>query len=130
MTRATATPGFSLHSTSLAGMGDAVVSSIGGYVDYGNAAGLRRQLMKILSADPAGGLILELGSVESMDTAAAAVLVEILMAGQQRKIKVFLCGPSPSVQRLFQLSGLDEALECCCDTPAEVQEKLRDQAPA
>ena len=84
----------------------------------------------ILSADPAGGLILELGSVESMDTAAAAVLVEILMAGQQRKIKVFLCGPSPSVQRLFQLSGLDEALECCCDTPAGVQEKLRDQAPA
>jgi anti-anti-sigma factor len=109
-------------------MGDAVVTSVSGSVDYGNATGLRRQLMKVLASDPVGGLVLELGSVESMDTAAAAVLVEVLMAGQERNIKVFLCGSSPSVQRLFQLSGLDEALECCCDSPAEVQEKLRGQA--
>lgn len=125
MTRTTATSGYSVHSIFLSGMGDAVVASVGGNVDYRNAAGLRRRLMKILASGPAGGLVLELGSVKNMDTAAAAVLVEILMAGDSRDIQVFLCGAGPSVQRLFQLSGLDEALECCCDSPAEVQQRLR-----
>ncbi len=128
MTRATTNPGYTLHSVSLAGMGDAVVASIGGQVNFGNAAGLRRNLLKILAPKPAGGLVLELGSVESMDTAAAAVLVEILMAGRRQDIQVFLCGSSPTVHRLFQLSGLDEALECCCDSPEEVKLRLAGQA--
>jgi len=127
MTQSTSPAGYTLHSVSLTGMGDAVVASIGGQVDFGNAADLRRRLWKIMTADPAGGLVLELGSVESMDTAAVAVLVEVLMAGRRRGIQVFLCGSSPAVHRLFQLSGLDEALECCCDSPAEVQQRLAGQ---
>ncbi len=125
MLRSSAGPGYSLHSVSLEGFGGAVVASVGGAVHYGNAADLRRELLTILSSGPEGAVVVELGSVESMDTAAAAVLVETLMEGRRRDIRVFLAGASPAVQRLFQLAGLDEALERCCESTDEVQQRLR-----
>jgi anti-anti-sigma factor len=128
MLQSAVTPAYSLHSVSLDGFGGAVVASISGSVHYGNAADLRRQLLQILAAEPEGAVVLELGAVESMDTAAAAVLVEILMQGRKRGIQVFLCGASPAVQRLFQLAGLDEALAQCCDSTAEVQQRLSGEA--
>ena len=67
--------------------------------------------------------------VERLDTAAAAVLVEVLVAGQQKELQVLICGSSLAIQRLFRLSGLDDALECCCETPAETKRRLTAAAP-
>jgi hypothetical protein len=50
--------------------------------------------------------------------------------GRRRGTHIFLCGPSQAVRNLFRLSGLLEALECCCDSPTEVKRKLQEKAEA
>jgi anti-anti-sigma factor len=129
MERFSGRPAFAVETHPVMNQEGVIAASVSGRVDYGSAAQLRRQLMKILSAGPGRGLVLELSGVERLDTAAAAVLVEVLMAGQQRDLQVLLCGSSPMVQRLFQLSGLDDALECCCESPAETKRRLTEAAP-
>lgn len=123
-------PGFSLQSMPLPGTPDAVVAAISGSIDYTNAHELRRGLMAVLESRRPRALVLEMGGVEHLDTSAAAVLVELLMEGRRRGSQVFLCQPSQSVRKLFHLSGLVDALECCCDSPAEVEKKLQAQAGA
>ena len=125
-----ATSGFSLHSMPMPGMTDSTVAAISGSIDYANAHLLRRGLMRVLEAQRPRAMVLEMGGVEDLDTAAAAVLVELLTEGRRRGSKVFLCQPSQSVRNLFRLSGLVDALECCCDSPAEVERKLQEQAKA
>ncbi len=125
-----ATPRFSLHSNPMPGMTDSIVAAISGSIDYENAHELRRGLMRVLESQRPRGMVLEMSGVEDLDTAAAAVLVELLTEGRRRGSKVFLCQPSQSVRNLFRLSGLVDALECCCDSPAEVERKLQEQAKA
>jgi anti-anti-sigma factor len=112
------------------GMADSIIAAIAGSIDYGNAHEFRRGLMRLLEAQRPRGMVLEMSGIENLDTAAAAVLVELLMEGRRRGSHVYLCQPSQSVRDLFRLSGLVDALECCCDSPAEVERKLQEQAKA
>jgi len=52
------------------------------------------------------------------------VLVEALRGSRKRDVTMMLCAPSPSVIQIFHLAGLDEALRCCCATPAEAHRRL------
>ena len=85
---------------------------------------LRAALMEALAS---GSKIIrvDLSGVEEMDTAALAVLVEILMEARKQKLAVHLCRPSAAAERVFQLASfvrmvstfpsadLDQALRRC-----------------
>lgn len=91
----------------------AAVLEIRGRATYREAHELRAQLFKAIAARPAGRLVLELDEVESMDTAALAVLVEGLLTTRGKQAELFFCTPSDSVRQIFALAGLEEALSRC-----------------
>ena len=70
------------------------------------------------------GAVLELSGVQAIDTAGAAVLVEVWMAGRERGRHVVLCAPSPSVVELFRLGGFEQILHDCCPSPQAARDRL------
>ena len=97
---------------------------IKGSVTYHDAPELRDWILQEVAQTPAPRLVLSLGDVEKMDTAGAAVLVEALLEGQKRGLRMLLCTPSESVLRMFRLAGLEQVLEHCCANSAETKRRL------
>jgi anti-anti-sigma factor len=104
------------------------VLSVQGRVTYHNAARLRSIIFAELKND-AKRLVIELGSVDAMDTAAVAVLVEAIHAGRGQGKEVLLCTPSETVMRIFRLAGLSEVLASCHATPDELRQRLQEISP-
>jgi anti-anti-sigma factor len=69
-------------------------------------------------------LVVELGALESIDTAGVAVLVEGLVASQASGQTLLFCEPSDRVRAMFELAGLHEALKSCCKGAQEVETRL------
>jgi anti-sigma B factor antagonist len=105
----------------------AEVLSVEGRVTYHNAARLRGVIFAELK-DGAKRLVIELGSVEAMDTAGVAVLVEAVQAGRKHGREVLLCTPSETVMRIFRLAGLSDVLESCHATPDDLWQRLQESA--
>lgn len=97
---------------------------IAGQISRAEVPVLRSRILEVLDR-PEDRIVLSLGSVTDMDTAGAAVLVEAVVEGRRRSKRVLLCSPSPSVMRMFELSGLTEALEACSPNPDATLERLR-----
>ncbi len=95
-----------------------------GSVTYHNAPELRDRILQEVAQTSASRLVLSLGDVEKMDTAGAAVLVEALLEGQKRGLRMLLCTPSESVLRMFRLAGLEQVLGHCCANSAETKRRL------
>lgn len=92
---------------------DTSVLHLRGEASFREAPELRRQLFEVISEHRTSRLVIELEEVEKMDTAAMAVLVEGLMATRRDGPDVFFCTPSDSVRKVFELAGLQEALDRC-----------------
>ncbi len=92
---------------------DADVLRLRGAATYEHAPELRSKLFEAVAARPSGRLVLELAEVDKMDTAAMAVLVEGLLATRGKPTELFFCTPSESVRKVFELTGLEEALSRC-----------------
>lgn len=92
---------------------DADVLHLRGDATYVEAPELRRRLFEAVAERPSGRLVLELAEVEKMDTAAMAVLVEGLLATRGKPTEIYFCTPSESVRKVFELTGLAEALSRC-----------------
>ena len=84
-----------------------------GAVTYLEATELRQRLFEAIGARSEGRIVLELADVTRMDTSAMAVLVESLLETRHAGPHVSFCTPSPSVRKVFELSGLTEALDRC-----------------
>jgi len=95
-----------------------------GRISYREAPGLRETVLDTLAKKDVTSVIVDLAQVDRMDTSGVAVLVEALTASREHNITMMLCAPSPSVIQIFHLAGLDEALRCCCATPAEAHRRL------
>lgn len=89
------------------------VLRLDGAVTYADASELRRRLFAAIAERPEGRIVLELEDVSRMDTAAMAVLVESLLETRHQGPHVSFCSPSASVRKVFELSGLTEALDRC-----------------
>lgn len=87
------------------------VLSLAGRISYHEAPELRTVLFEAI--DRERPVLVDLGKVETMDTAALAVLVEGLVATEQKGQEILLCTPSDGVRRMFHLAGLDGALARC-----------------
>ena len=95
-----------------------------GRISYHEAPEFRALLLGEISRTTASALVVELGGVEHIDTAGLAVLVEGLLAGRERGLRILLCQPSESVLQIFRLAGFHDALDTCCTNPEEVQQRL------
>jgi anti-sigma B factor antagonist len=103
------------------------VLSVQGRVTYHNAAKLRSIIFAELKSE-ARRIVIELGSVDALDTAGVAVLVEAIQAGRKQSKEVLLCTPSETVMRIFHLAGLSEVLASCHATPDELSRSLQGSA--
>ncbi len=105
-------------------MPDVRTVRIRGSVRSDNALELRTTILGYIADVEVPKMVLELGNVEEMDTSGAAVLVEALMAGRDKGMKIFFCSPSESVMQLFRLAGFESVLGQCCPTPADTKRRL------
>jgi anti-anti-sigma factor len=87
--------------------------NVGGTVTFREAPELRRNLFRAIGENHDRNVVVELGEVDRMDTAAMAVLLEGLMATREGDPAVFLVGASESVHGVFRLAGFEEALMRC-----------------
>lgn len=87
------------------------ILALSGRISYHQAPELRAVLFEAIDRDLP--VLIDLGKVETMDTATLAVLVEGLVATEEKGQELYLCSPSDSVRRIFHLAGLDGALARC-----------------
>jgi anti-sigma B factor antagonist len=88
---------------------------LGGRASFREAPELRAAVFQAIEVARDKNLVIDLERVESLDTAAMAVLVEALMETKGSDTTVFLLHPSRAVQSVFRMAGLAEALTQCCD---------------
>ena len=119
------TRAFQTEVTSISQMPEATTVHLRGRVTADEAPELREAILGELRKTAASKLVLELASVEQIDTAGAAVLAEALKFGQNRGMRVLLCSPSEPVMRIFRLAGFDEVLTHCCSDPQETWQRLQ-----
>ena len=119
---------FRAEAAPLPDVSDAGAIRLTGRITFDEAAGARRTLLDVLGTIPATRVVLELSGLEDLDTAGAAVLAEVLKAGESRNKRVLLCRPSESVTKIFRLAGFSEVLDCCCPDAAEVRRRLETPA--
>lgn len=124
MPHATPAPEFLVQAQPVPGMPHARKVHLAGRITYREAPRLRRAIFSEVENPDASILVLELGGVERLDTAGAAVLVEALLASRQRDVPMLLCEPSESVLQIFRLAGFPEILASCCSSVEEVRRKL------
>lgn len=98
---------------------------VGGQATYRQAADLRHSLISAITTTGDGLLMVDLSSVDRMDTASMAVLVEGFILTQDRTTEILLCGPSDSVRAVFRLAGLHEALGKCVSCREEALRRIQ-----
>jgi anti-anti-sigma factor len=91
------------------------ILQLAGRVSFREAPELRQALFDAIAGARDKNLVVDLERIETLDTAAMAVLVEGLLATKESDTTVFLLHPSESVQSVFRMAGLEEALTQCCN---------------
>lgn len=97
------------------------VLTLTGRASYRESAELREALFGAIDELGDKNLVVDLEGLERLDTAAMAVLVEGLVATRDRGPDLFLVCAGESVQRVFHLAGLDDALTRCFGCMAELE---------
>lgn len=82
-----------------------------GHINAANAAEFQAMLMSAVSASQAAGLLVDMGQVESLDSAGLIALVSTLTQAQQLDKRFGLCHLSPSIRIIFELTQLDRVFE-------------------
>ena len=115
---------FQAEARATEGIADTREIRIRGRVTFDEAPELRRRILAEVEETAARRLILELGGIDKMDTAGAAVLAEAMRVGENRGMRVLLCSPSKSVLQIFKLAGFTDVLDHCCAGWEETRRRL------
>ena len=107
------------------GMPEAGAVRLAGTVTYHEAPAVRLALLDAVGKHAGSKLVLQLGGIDRIDTAGAAVLAEAFKAGRDRGLHVLLCSPSRAVTDTFRLAGFDTVLDHCCASPDETRSRLQ-----
>ena len=121
---ATAVTAFETRTEPFPGISGAKAVYIRGRVTAIEAPALRSALLAELANTTDPYMVIEASGVERMDTAGAAVLVEVLQTAMQSGLKLLVCSPGESVVRMFRLAGLEDVLTCLCTDPEETHRRL------
>jgi anti-anti-sigma factor len=117
-------PAFRAEVAPIEGLPFASTMALTGRVTLDEASAARSEILAWLESTDATRIVMELSSVEKMDTSGAAVLAEAIRVGRDRGQRILLCSPSESVLQIFRLAGFEEALRCCCADPEETHRRL------
>lgn len=113
-----------IESAPIPGVPGAESIRLGGSLTREEVPGRRAALLAAVERSAAPKVVLELGGIEAIDTAGAALLVEAFVAGKRRGKRVLFCSPSAAVLSVFRLAGFEDVLDHCCPTPAETRRRL------
>ncbi len=111
-------------------LGWASVIQVRGPVTADEAIGLQKDLHRQIDDEQPSHVVLDLSDVTAMDTAGAAVLIEIIHDGIKNQRRTLLCSPSASVIKVFEIAGLENVLDYSCRDPEETRQVLLEDAPA
>jgi anti-anti-sigma factor len=82
-----------------------------GYINAANADDFRQELAHHLIQDQPSGLLVDLSQVEALDSAGLMALVSGLTMAQNRRQRFGLCGISPSLRIIFEVTQLDRVFD-------------------
>jgi len=117
-------PSFEIDYNAEAGKYTAMLS-LEGAATFREAAELRRRLLEAIEAHPDRNLVVELSQVDRFDTAAMAVLLEVLIQTHEHGPEVFLVGANDAVTKVFKLAGFEEALMRCFGCMDDVHQQIK-----
>ena len=117
-------PSFGLDYQPQAGKYTAMLS-LRGTVSYQEAPELRSRLLEAVETHPERNLVVELSRVDRFDTAAMAVLLEVLMLTHETGPEVYLVGANDAVTKVFRLAGFEEALLRCFGCMDDIQQQIQ-----
>ncbi|GAB4462638.1 MAG: hypothetical protein OHK0037_13900 [Elainellaceae cyanobacterium] len=80
-----------------------------GALNAANAASLQRQLATLIFSD-CPSVLVDLSQVETLDSAGLMVLISAQTAARQRQKRFGICGVSPSIRIIFEVTQLDRAI--------------------
>lgn len=89
---------------------DVTVVQPTGHINAANAAEFQERLASVLSQHSAA-LLVDMGQVESLDSAGLIALVSALTQAQQVNKQFGLCNLSPSIRMIFELTQLDRVFQ-------------------
>lgn len=87
-------------------IGRATVLSPLGDIDLGGAPDFRVSLRAGIEA-ASGPVVVDLASVQYMDSSGVATLVDAMRLAKQRDVPLTLCGLAPRVRSIFEIARLD-----------------------
>lgn len=79
-----------------------------GALNASNAALFQHQLATLLASD-CSSVLVDLSQVETLDSAGLMVLISAQTAAHQRQKQFGICGVSPSIRIIFEVTQLDRA---------------------
>jgi anti-sigma B factor antagonist len=82
-----------------------------GHLNAANAAHLHERLATAVISDTNASLLVDMGEVESLDSAGLMALVSALTLAQRLNKRFGLCAISPSIQIIFELTQLDRVFD-------------------
>ncbi len=89
-----------------------------GAVNASNAADFQQEMARAVAQKEHSDVLVNLEQVESLDSAGLMALVSSLRLAQSLGISFNLCGVSPSIQIIFELTQLDRVFEIFENTSA------------
>ncbi len=97
---------------------------LSGRAEYRDAGALRKALFDAMPAAADKNLVVDLDSLEAIDTAAMAVLIEGLKATHNRGPDMYLVGAHESIRLVFRLAGLEDALTRCFGCMSDMERAI------
>ena len=82
-----------------------------GAVNASNAGDFQQEIAKAVAQTENSNLLVNLEQVESLDSAGLMALVSSLKIAQSLGTRFSLCGVSPSIRIIFELTQLDRVFE-------------------
>lgn len=99
-----------------------VLVVLSGEINFDRSPLLRNELVKMLQHDGVNKLVLDMASVEYMDSSAVAALVEVMQIQRRRRQKLILCRMQPKVKGIFEIARLDTVFTIVDDLDAAIAE--------
>jgi anti-sigma B factor antagonist len=100
-----------LRQVELGWDGDDAVLRLAGELDVATAPELRSSVGTFFEhSGPGGTLVIDLAAVTFVDSTTIGVLVGAIRAAEQTDWSVVIRNQAPAIQRVFELTGLDQLL--------------------
>ncbi|MGL4483388.1 MAG: STAS domain-containing protein [Anaerovoracaceae bacterium] len=89
-----------------------------GAVNASNAVEFQQEMVRVVAQGKKSNVLVNLEQVESLDSAGLMALVSSLRLAQSIGSRFSLCGVSPSIRIIFELTQLDRVFEIFENTTA------------